>query len=54
MKPSEDIVMLRTLDTTIEILEALVGFESVSGRPTHGIVGYYSGLPGTAWHPIQS
>ena len=32
--------MLRTLDTTIEILEALVGFESVSGRPTHGIVGY--------------
>ena len=32
--------MPKTLDTTIDILEALVGFESVSGRPTHGIVGY--------------
>ncbi len=29
-----------TLDNTIEILERLVGFDSVSGKPTHGIVGY--------------
>lgn len=28
------------LDTTTQILERLVGFDSISGRPTHGIVGY--------------
>ena len=32
--------MADTLDNTVEILERLVGFESISGRPTHGIVGY--------------
>jgi len=32
--------MTGTLDNTIEILERLVGFDSISGRPTHGIVGY--------------
>lgn len=29
-----------TLENTVEILERLVSFESISGRPTHGIVGY--------------
>lgn len=29
-----------TLDNTIEILECLVGFDSISGKSTHGIVGY--------------
>ncbi|MEL7256754.1 MAG: acetylornithine deacetylase [Pseudomonadota bacterium] len=29
-----------TLDATVEILQRLVSFDSVSGRPTHGIVGY--------------
>lgn len=28
------------LENTVQILERLVGFKSVSGRPTHGIVGY--------------
>ena len=28
------------LENTVEILERLVGFESLSGRPTEGIVGY--------------
>ena len=32
--------MSEALSKTIEILENLVGFDSVSGRPTHGIVGY--------------
>ena len=34
--------MDRALDDTVEILERLVGFDSISGRPTHGIVGYIS------------
>ena len=29
-----------TLENTISILERLVGFDSISGRPTHGITGY--------------
>ncbi len=29
-----------TLDNAVEILGRLVGFDSVSGKPTHGIVGY--------------
>ena len=32
--------MADALEATIEILETLVGFDSVSGRPTDGIVGY--------------
>ena len=32
--------MSAAVDSTIEILEKLVGFDSISGRPTHGIVGY--------------
>ena len=32
--------MSERLQTTIEILERLVSFDSISGRPTHGIVGY--------------
>ena len=44
--------MPRTLDTTIDILEALVGFESVSGRPTHGIVGYGITWNSMASHPV--
>ena len=32
--------MTDTLENTIGILEKLVGFDSISGRPTHGIVGY--------------
>ena len=28
------------LENAVEILERLVSFESISGRPTHGIVGY--------------
>ncbi len=34
--------MPETLEDTISILEQLVGFDSISGRPTHGIVGYIS------------
>ena len=34
--------MDRALDNTVDILERLVGFDSISGRPTHGIVGYIS------------
>jgi len=29
-----------TLENAVEILERLVSFESISGQPTHGIVGY--------------
>ncbi|MEM1199274.1 MAG: acetylornithine deacetylase [Pseudomonadota bacterium] len=32
--------MSDTLDNTITILERLVSFDSISGKPTHGIVGY--------------
>ncbi len=32
--------MTGTLENTISILERLVSFDSISGRPTHGIVGY--------------
>jgi len=32
--------MTESLDNAVEILERLVGFESLSGRPTHGIVSY--------------
>lgn len=32
--------MAESLDTAIEILGGLVAFDSVSGRPNHGIVGY--------------
>ncbi|MEM7425798.1 MAG: acetylornithine deacetylase [Pseudomonadota bacterium] len=32
--------MAAALEETVEILERLVGFDSISGRPTHGIVGY--------------
>ena len=32
--------MTNALENAVEILERLVGFESYSGRPTHGIVGY--------------
>ena len=32
--------MTDTLENTITILERLVSFDSISGRPTHGIVGY--------------
>ena len=32
--------MSEALDNTVTILERLVSFDSVSGRPTHGIVGY--------------
>ena len=32
--------MTKTLENTIEILERLVSFDSISGKPTHGIVGY--------------
>ena len=32
--------MSERLDHTIEILERLVSFDSISGKPTHGIVGY--------------
>ncbi len=32
--------MTDTLENTINILERLVGFDSISGKPTHGIVGY--------------
>lgn len=32
--------MSEALEETIAILERLVGFDSISGRPTHGIVGY--------------
>ena len=32
--------MSDTLENVVKILERLVGFESVSGRPTHDIVGY--------------
>lgn len=28
------------LGNTVDILQRLIGFESISGRPTHGIVGY--------------
>jgi acetylornithine deacetylase len=34
--------MSERLEQTIEILERLVSFESISHRPTHGIVGYIS------------
>ncbi len=37
---SEGAKLTTALDETVGILERLVGFESVSGRPTHGIVGY--------------
>ena len=32
--------MTSALDNTAEILGHLVGFETISGRPTHEIVGY--------------
>ncbi len=32
--------MTAVLEETVEILERLVSFDSISGRPTHGIVGY--------------
>ncbi len=32
--------MSAALDNTVTILERLVSFDSISGRPTHGIVGY--------------
>ncbi len=32
--------MSDVLENAVEILERLVSFESISGRPTHGIVGY--------------
>ena len=32
--------MTETLNSAVEILENLVGFESISGRPNHGIVTY--------------
>jgi acetylornithine deacetylase len=32
--------MTDTLNHTVEILERLVSFDSISGKPTHGIVGY--------------
>ena len=32
--------MPAALDNAVEILDRLVGFQSYSGRPTHGIVGY--------------
>jgi len=32
--------MPNTLENAVEILEKLVSFESLSGRPTHGIVGF--------------
>ncbi|MCP5083592.1 MAG: acetylornithine deacetylase [Alphaproteobacteria bacterium] len=32
--------MTDTLENTITILERLVSFDSISGKPTHGIVGY--------------
>ena len=32
--------MTETLTNAIEILERLVGFETISRRPTHGIVEY--------------
>ena len=32
--------MSDALENAVEILERLVSFESISGRPTHGIVGY--------------
>ena len=31
---------MKTLESTIEILNDLVGFETISGRPTHAITGY--------------
>ena len=44
--------MDRALDDTVEILERLVGFDSVSGRPTHGIVDYISDF--LAGHGIEA
>nr|MBX2837507.1 acetylornithine deacetylase [Gammaproteobacteria bacterium] len=32
--------MQDTVDTSIEILEKLVSFESVSAKPTHQIIGF--------------
>jgi len=32
--------MSTSLENAVEILEKLVGFQSYSGRPTHGIIGY--------------
>ncbi len=32
--------MVKDLELTIDILSNLVGFETISGRPTHGIIGY--------------
>ena len=32
--------MTDALDNTITVLERLVSFDSISGKPTHGIVGY--------------
>jgi acetylornithine deacetylase len=39
-KQSGDARVSASLENTIEILDRLVGFDSISGRPTHGIVGY--------------
>lgn len=52
MTPSEDKAMPQTLDAAIDILDALVGFETVSGRPTHGIIGYIQDF--LAQHDISS
>ncbi len=40
INPLNKFFMNDRLNNTIEILEQLVGFESISGKPTHGIVGY--------------
>ncbi|WP_338550445.1 M20/M25/M40 family metallo-hydrolase [Roseovarius phycicola] len=52
MTPKQEQAMPDTLDTTVEILDALVGFETVSGRPTHGIIGYIQDY--LAQHDIPS
>lgn len=40
MKNSQESGLFDTHKNTVEILERLVGFDSVSGKPTHGIIGY--------------
>ena len=44
--------MSEALDNTVTILERLVSFDSVSGRPTHGIVGYITDY--LAGHGIEA
>ncbi len=41
-----------TITNAIDILENLVGFDSISGKPTHGIIGYVQGY--LSEHDIDS